>query len=391
MLIKRLLVTFAILVTGVQIVRSAVVSALAEREPASAATFWSDHPAVERASAMTAIAAATRAGKSVPASAFAALNIAAVQAPLAPEPFLVRGVQANLSGNSAAAIEAFRAAEWRDIRSLPAHYFLTEAYLRTGKVREGLLEFAIVARLAPDAPGYVAPFLASFARDHHNWPELRELFRSDPKLEDATLVALAQDPSNTDSVLALASPDRRQISSNWSGPLLNGLIARGEFAKARVIWAELAGVQLTPDLLLSDPQFHRAQSQAPFDWKLTSSSLGVAEPKPGGQLHVLYYGDDNGVLAAQMLVLPPGGYRLTHKVLSGASHAEALSWAVQCARTGRTIATGSIVQTAGAGFTFAVPSDCGAVTLQLAGSASDMPRQSDVTISSLHLVRGEPR
>ena len=97
-----------------------------------AAWLWPSHPDVEISLAMTDIGNASRERRHVAPRSFAEMREAAVEAPLSPEPFLVRGVAAQLAGNPEAAGRAFLAAQWRDPRSLPAAYFLAEYYLRKG-------------------------------------------------------------------------------------------------------------------------------------------------------------------------------------------------------------------------------------------------------------------
>ena len=116
------------------------------------------------------------------------------------------------------------------------------------------------------------------------------------------------------------------------------------------------------------------------------SSLGLAERQGSGRLHVVYYGQDNGVLAAQLLVLKPGRYRLRMQV-SG-DPAGMLSWTVSCARNGPQLAKMPLA--ASVDGTFIVPGDCAAQRLELAGSAPELSRTVDVTITGLNLMQERP-
>src|SRR5438309_4611355 len=152
MMARRLLVLIAVTLIAVQVVRNAVVAAFGDTEPAVAARFWSGHPDTELTGSMTQIALAARAGQHVPASVFATVDDAAVKAPISPVPYLVRGVQAQLSGDMATAERAFVAAQWRDPRSLAAAYFLADRYFRAGDTKNGLSEVAALSRLAGGEP-----------------------------------------------------------------------------------------------------------------------------------------------------------------------------------------------------------------------------------------------
>ena len=303
---RGLLVAVVALLVAAQVVRNAAVTALAAARPSEAARIWSGHPDVELSLAMTAIGKATREHKPVPPAAFAMIRDAAAKAPLAPEPFLVRGVQAQLAGDQDIARRAFEAAEWRDPRSLPARYFLADQALRSGDARRGLSEFAALARLAPNGITTVTPFVASYARDPANWPQMRAVFRADPYLTEATLIALAADPANARAILALAGPGHRDARSPWLQPLLNGLVDAGQYAEARTILGRCrpragpiagaivrfglrerrgaAAVQLDVDLLDRRPGRAPAWRPAPRDLLRPGGRLAgqpIAAPRAG--------------------------------------------------------------------------------------------------------------
>src|SRR5437868_11753030 len=188
---RTIIAGIAAALIAVQVVRNAAVAALADTRPTAAALFWSGHPATEISTAMTQIGQAARERRPVPASVFAEMADAARKEPLAPEPFLVRGVQAELGGDGATAQRAFEAAQWRDPRSLPAAYFLADRYFRTSDVTRGLREVAALARLSPDGGEAAVPYVAQYAANPANWPALRDLFGKNPSLAQRVLVALA--------------------------------------------------------------------------------------------------------------------------------------------------------------------------------------------------------
>src|SRR4051794_35377296 len=148
---------------AVQVLRNAAVTALAAAQPATAAQLWNGHPAAEVSLAMTGIARAARGGHVAPPSAYILMSDAAAKDPLAPEPFLVRGVQAQFAGDGAAAQRAFEAAQWRDPRSQAAAYFLADRYFRTGARMRGLTEVALLSRLSPNGDAKIGPYLAAYA------------------------------------------------------------------------------------------------------------------------------------------------------------------------------------------------------------------------------------
>lgn len=366
------------------VVRNAFVAQFAEVRPQRALAAWPGHPQAELWSGLTGIAAATRAGRPVSPATLAMLMDAARKSPLAAEPFLVRGVQGRLAGNESLAGKAFLAAELRDGRSVPARYFLADHDLRSGDARDGLRQIAVLARMIPNGVVALSPFVASYAQDPRNWPQLRALFQSNPNLGDSALSALAADPRNADLVLRLAP--RTGAQGLWANRLVQTLVTAGDYAKAGQVWRRVNDVSAPPGALIYDSGFTDATAPGPFNWTLTSSPLGLAERR-GGRLHVIYYGQDDGVLASQLLLLEPGRYRLAMQATGDV--AGLLSWTVTCADSSAQLLKLAVASRTDGSFT--VPAGCTAQRLELAGSAPELPRTVDVTIGGLSLQREPAR
>ena len=382
---RRLLIVAAALLLAFQVIRQAAVDALAQTDPAAAARLWSGHPEVRIALGMTRIAEAARQGQPVPEAALAQVYSAGRKQPLAPEPYLVRGVQAQLAGDAGAAARAFSAARFRNARSLPARYLLADHYLRQGDAESGLREIAVLARLAPNGVRSLAPYVAAYARQRQTWPQLRALFRAEPVLEQAALQALASDAANADAVLALAT--RKGPDSVWLPAMVDSLVRAGRYAEARRLWAAVSGVRPGGGGLLHDPQFNDSAAPPPFNWALTSSSVGLAERQRGGGLHVIYHGREDGPLASQLILLPPGPYRLTSPASGSGSRSAGLRWLLWCVSANREIALRALKDMPAEGWRFEIPSGCPAQRLQLFGASSDMPQATDVTIRAVRLTR----
>ena len=386
----RIIAVVIALLLSVQIVRNAAVLAWGGSNPSLALKFWSGHPAAETANAMTEIAKAARARRPVPASAFSMMSDAATKEPLAPEPFLVRGVQAELQGDGATAQRAFEAAQWRDPRSLAAAYFLADRYFRIGDPERGLREVAALARLAPNGQATVGPYLAAYAANPANWPALRKLFRANPMLANNALAVLATNLATVPALLALADPKAKAKDVTWVPALLTTLTGAGKFEQARTIWAKMAGVQLPPNQLLYDSSFTDRTSPPPFNWDLNSSTVGLAERQPGGRLHLVFYGQEDGFLANELILLPPGAYRLSMQLLGDPSRGHSLNWSIWCDKAAEPIASVTLDAASAHGWRFDVPAGCPAQWLKLSGVSSDMPQQSDVAIGALKLEKVAP-
>lgn len=385
MIVRRALVLIAAALLIATVVRNAGVMMLAQSSPAGAAGVWPTHPTAEISLAMMEIARAARERRAVPPSVFAMIGDAATKDPLAPEPFLVRGVQAELAGNGALAQRAFEAAQWRDPRSLPAAYFLADRYVRAGDVGRGLSQIAALARLSPNGATTAGPYIAAFAANSANWPVLRKVFRSNPELAGPALNALASNLATVPAVLALTDTGTRASQAQWLAPLLNTLTAAGQYAEARAIWAKASGNRT--DELIHDARFTDKVAPPPFNWSLTSSAVGLAERQPGGRLHVLFYGQQDGILATQLLMLKPGPHRLTLQLIGDPARARSLNWSIWCDKAPAPIASVTLEAVAARGWSFNVPAGCPAQWLKLSGSSGDISQQVDETIGALKLER----
>lgn len=385
----RLTIVVAALLLAVQVVRNAAVARFAPFQPAAAARLWAGHPQVEISLGMTEIAQSVRQGRDVQPATFAMIDSAAVKSPLSPEPFLVHGVQAQMAGDAQGARLAFLAAQRRDPRSVPAAYFLAEHYLRSGQLFDGLKQTALLARLLPQTTATLSPFLAAYARDRSAWPQIRALFRAENGLQDGVLMALAQDGRNADAILALADPDHRRPDSPWLPVLLRSMVAQGDYARARAVWAAVGRARASAGLLY-DADFSAPGAPPPFNWSLVSSTAGLAERQPGKRLHVLFYGNQDGPLASELVLLAPGKYRLQMQLTGGLAQPEQLSWDVRCDKSSEPVASIGITEAAARGWTFQVPENCPAQWIELTGRTGDIAQQSEATIGGLSLRREGP-
>jgi hypothetical protein len=379
-------VVAVVLLLAAEVVRNSAVSALAAVRPQTAARLWPGHPAVRISLAMADIGASARERRPIDERSFAAMAQAAAEAPLSPEPFLVRGVRSQLSDDLDGALRAFLAAQWRDPRSLPAAYFLANHYLRHGDSYRGLQQTSLLARLSPGGTAAAAPFVAAYARDRSNWPMIRSLFRSQPELEDGVLNALARNPGNADAILAISGPAHRRPDSAWLATLLNSLVTAGQYSRARAIWSAIAGAR-TGSALVYDADFTAPQAPPPFNWSLAGSTIGLAERQPGGGLHLIFYGNRDGVLASELVMLAPGTYRLDLQLVGAAVRPELLRWSIRCDRSSEPISTAALDTVARRGWTFAIPANCPAQWLELSGRSGDIAQQSDATFARLRLKR----
>ena len=376
----------AALLVALTVVGAAFVQAYATRDPGRAASVWPGHPTVMLETGLSQVGETAAAGRPVDKALVDRLVSAFAKAPLAPQPFLVRGVEAQVTGDQALALRAYLAARQRDPRAIAPRYFLADLHLKAGNTAAGLTEISALARLVPQSLPNVAPYLAAYARTPSAAPKVKRMLETHPQLELVLLNELANDPDNAELVVSLWSGRGGEDAKSWQGRLLNKLVEAGRFNEARVVWARFSGISAERDRLF-DTEF-MAQTLPPFGWKLTSGPSGIAEAQDGGRLHALYYGRDDLVLASQLLTLPPGRYRLSMAVDKATPASKSLSWTVHCLPGSNLIASVRLDRSGTVTAPVAVPAGgCPAQRLELIGKAPELPERAEVRIGRLRLQR----
>lgn len=365
------------------VVRVALFQSYESKDPPRAARIWPAHPAAMLESGLREIGDTAAAGRPIDPQLVHRLLGASARAPLAPEPFLVRGVEAQLAGDQQLALQAFLAARQRSPRTVASRYFLADHFLKAGQVGPGLAEVSVLARLVPESLPAMAPFLAEFARSPGAAAQVKAVLQTHPQLEPVLLTTLSADPESTNLILSLWSGRGGEGSKIWQNNLLAQLVDSQRYELARRTWARFNRIAADPDKLF-DPEFAK-QPMPPFGWKLVSDSSGVAEPEANGRLHILFYGRDNAVLASQLLTLKPGGYSISMKADAAANVSKSLEWTVSCLPAASQIAAIPLDRAGPVSASFTVPADCKAQRLELRGTAPEFPEQADVTISQLSL------
>lgn len=381
------------LVLALLLVRGALVHSDKPKVLELAERLWPSNPSILHEQAMREVGEAAAAGQPPPAATLDRLAQLSRNAPLSPDSFLVEAAIADKKGDLRRAEALLVEARRREPRSAAARYLLSDLYLRTGRVAAAMQEMAELSRLLPGSSVQLIPALADFARSAGAGAELRTIFAENPRLEQPVLNTLAADPANAELILSVVKLPYAAAdggSAPWETRLLDGIVATGDYARAHSIWSRLVGISGSTAAGLFNPAFHKSAAPPPFNWNFVSSSAGFAEPSDGS-LRILYYGRDNIALATQLLLLPPGHYRLTVPVSSATGASGELAWTVSCQPGGSGIASLPIPAKGGAerlASDFTVPAHgCGAQQLQLNGIAQDSPGTADVQILPLAIER----
>ncbi|MEG3089576.1 tetratricopeptide repeat protein [Sphingomonas sp. PB4P5] len=376
-LLSGILLTIGAVVLAWLCVRSATVRAL----PTSSAV----RAQIAPNNADTVLEDATQAlittrGGVVPTATLAAVRRAAQAAPLDARPYLVTGHQQLHDGQLSAGIATLEAAQRLDPRDRLVHLLLLDSYLKAGRYDDVAAQFAVATRLVGQARAPIAAALAAMIKMPAMYPAARRALQADPALEQAVLITLAQSDSPPAAIFALASAAARRdagVNGGWGPVLINRLVNEERYAEARSVWRNvyrLSAAQVAP--LVFDGGFRRLTGSPPFNWTLTSASLGAADIRDQ-TLAVTYYGRDTGELARQTLMLAPGAYRFAVTVEGAkASVGPSLAWSLRCAGAKSDLMTLPATGTeSGEGHrivaAFTVPSDCPAQQLTLTGTAGE--------------------
>lgn len=392
-LLRAAVVVAFVLALGAQAVRTAAVSAEKSASLPLAARAWADHPQILAKSLLRSVGQAAANDRSLDPSAIALVGRLSRAEPLSPVPFLVKGAVEEKAGNYRPSERLLVEARRRDPRGPAARLLLAQAFLRRGNTLAALEEMSMLSKLVPGSFGPLTATLAAHAQSPGGIGELRRLIAKRPDLEAPLLAALAADPSNTQAILALASPSphmpgKKAKPPAWQPKLLNALVKKGDVSAARSVWLKITGRPLADTIY--NPRFAQTLAPPPFNWTLAQSGGAMAEPDQG-RLHVVHFGTEDMVIAEETLLLAPGRYRLSLAVTGRASQPGQLAWRVRCLPAGGRILDLPVGNAPKSGVLtgdFSIPaSECWAQRLELAGQAQDFPADADLTFADLKLSR----
>lgn len=334
-------------------------------------------PATERV--MLAAAKAAEASRPLDESAMVTVRSIARHQPLSPVPFLIEGARAELAGQLDLAVRRYEAARRRDPRSGPTRLVLAQAYARQGDAVGSILELEAATRLQPGSRLTVVPAIAEMAKHPHGEAIISKLLEERPQIRSLVLQSLASDISNIALLLRLAqSAGSDPEEQNWKNIAVNALVADGQIARARRLWA--AWNNHDPRVPLTDPTFAGGAVE-PFGWAILSDPAGVATRAEGGGLEVVFFGRDQATFARQLVTLVPGRYALSTSY-EGGPPGDQVFWNLRC-RQGQALTQ---VQLSQLGL-FEVPPGCDAQWLELVAIPPAEPQTVELTVRAVKLER----
>jgi hypothetical protein len=390
-LVRIALVAVAAAVLGWHALRAAAVRMLPAGTPAlEAIAPDAADPLLDRATALAAVGRAD-----LRPAAIGAIGRAAVARPLDDRPFFLAGVRALAAGQEARGLALLEEARRRNPRQRIARLLLLDRWLRRGEAGKAATEMTVLTRLLPGAGELLVTELARLADAPATARTTRAALAEDPALLDRVLAAMAKGGASPAALTRFAGSGAPAglEPGGWRRALVDALVARGAFADARAVWAD--AYRLSPAERAQpvfDPGFSGRAAGPPFGWTLSAGAVGAATIGKGA-LGVEYYGRQTGELAAQLLVLAPGRYRLAATIegLDGGD-GSSLGWTVACAGdrgaallatppiriapTPRTMVTALAVPAAG----------CGAQWLRLVGTAGEFAAPLSARIRALRVT-----
>jgi hypothetical protein len=234
---------------------------------------------------------------------------------------------------------------WRD---LVTQIWLLRRMLLAGDIEAALNHADALMRRQDAVPAPLLAALTAAARDPRTTDALARHLALNPAWRTPFIVylsAFAQPPATdvAHALLTRLAEGPTPPTGDELAVYLRSLVAAREFEAAAQAWRQLThGVGQSG--YVYDGDFERPPGQTPFDWTLSDDvgwTASVADAPSGGHgaaLRVGYDGVSPPKSVRQLLVLPPGSYRLSGQVYGeGDADPRALSWSVVCATSGRVL------------------------------------------------------
>lgn len=308
--------------------------------------------------------------------------------PLDARPLFLHAFEQVLRSSQRAPIALLESSRRRNPRLNEARLLLLDRYGRSGRAPEAVREAQSLTVLMPQQQPLMVRLIAGLAGLPNGPTALSRALPTSP-IAGPVMLRLSQTGTDRAVLEQLAQPMRgiggRGGDTNWIGELVSTLARRPDMAGARSLWAVLYDVEpASVGSQVADPGF-AGSGNPPFAWKLTANEAGAAQIHDEA-LDVFYYGRSSATFASQMLMLPPGSYRLASRASSPDAQApRGLYWQITCvggAELPLRVELSSLMGEARSGEgSFTIPAtDCEAQDLQLVAIAFDPPRQQSVRV-----------
>lgn len=348
-IVFALLVSIAAPAVGYAVVRNTALEASGNvRDPTTKLPPTSILPPMK-----AVMRAARRPQDRLPPGALAVARRAAVDIPLAYEPYFIFARAEEEAGRYRSATLLMEEARRRRPNSTSVRVALLGYYSLADAYQKAIDEADMAMRVNSRSMSLILPAFA-------------QLVGADPRARRAIAVTLARKPPWRGAFLEVAATskmkaadaralvaDVRRLAPSREPQaeeafLIRALVASGEYREARALWESYTPATLRA-AAVTDDNFRGVTAFEPFNWKFGSVADGsaeVAKPAANGRPHleVDYFGTGVLVLAEQTLGAKPGNYRLTTMLTAeGEAGDIQLNWELFCLPGSRPIATLKLV------------------------------------------------
>ena len=228
----------------------------------------------------------------------------------------------------------------RSRRESVALFWLLHDSIYHKDYKAGLSYSDALLRTRPELSAYVFGYLTRMAEDRDGNALLIQDLAKGPAWRRSFFEALPRNTQQTEIPLKLMialKESGKPVADKELAPYLNALIARNLVDNAYNVWLQfLPKAELDSLGLISHPDFEHDPTGLPFDWKIAQGVNAIAEFVPNGEreraLHITFgYGRVQFPEASQVVLLPPGKYRIEGKVRGKITAKRGLRWQVRCA------------------------------------------------------------
>ncbi|HEX3408445.1 MAG TPA: hypothetical protein VHS81_14510 [Caulobacteraceae bacterium] len=227
---------------------------------------------------------------------------------------------------------------WRD---LITQVWLFRRDLLAADFKDAFDHADALMRRVPSPPAPVLRILAVAARNPNAIGPLADRLAANPSWRAPFFVYLGayEKPPATDvtgALLARLETGPSRPTDDEIGFYLAALAVQGKYQEAEAAWRQLTPG--APGGYVHNGDFERPARPTPFDWWLrsgvgwTASIDNSPDPTHGHALRIDYDGVSAPIPLRQLVVLPPGGYRLSGRMLdAGDGGSAGFAWRVACA------------------------------------------------------------
>lgn len=277
-----------------------------------------------------------------PAAAEALLRESVARDPTNAAAWRSLALTAQLRRDTAKTVGLFHFAERLSRRDLATQLWLIEERVGANDIRGALRHYDIALRTSSAASQLLLPILVSATAENSIVAPLADLMATDPPWGGDLLARLAEAAPSSEHLATFMerlARSRRLPQSLYITAMINRLIEARDFQNAWRI-QRLVRAPGPAERYVRNGQFDILEPASSFDWRFENDDTLGAEPiilngagqGPSLQVH----GDRPGIVARQLLLLPPGQYRVTAAAgpVDGAAPAS-IYWSVVCADAGQ--------------------------------------------------------